>query len=468
MPARNFQNARPWEPQALPVKTFRQARPKRPSEGPRATPEEKSPIHSLNLLTNPDIPTIVDPMPTALHIAGLPSQSPQGVGARLVRRVGGAVRSVIVRGITLAGTLRRPALSRTSRCRAAAQDPQTPAPSRVLVRRRPPAGLPAPLLSPPLLAHLLAARRHRRPEAASRPAFLQADKPFTPEAFPQLGAKACAVLNTPLKDCDPRTLELVVSTFASHINQLMSPEAGITDLEAAFPNLWHRLNAALADTSAETSPPPTPEPAAPADAVRDAPVASPHPPAPTGPTELSAKDPPRLSPLPLSDPRSDAATIAAAPPTTPAVTAPSAPVGHASPPLSDPGRSFRYDTQSFARSRRRHFRCPGHHGRPPHRHNPPCAGHLPQVSARQSRRKNVILYVCHTASTGPPSRGRAPNPAHVQGNERDHRTGVPPSALELIPEIKSVVVILQRMRPNPLAMSRPTNTARQIKGRARR
>jgi len=37
---------------------------------------------------------------------------------------------------------------------------------------------------------------------------------------------------------------------------------------------------------------------------------------------------------------------------------------------------------------------------------------------------------------------RPPNPAHVRSNERDHRTGVPPSAHELIPEIKFVVAIL--------------------------
>jgi len=56
-----------------------------------------------------------------------------------------------------------------------------------------------------------------------------------------------------------------------HCNQLMSPEAGITDLQAALPNLSHRLNAALADTQADTSLPATPEavPATPADACQN-------------------------------------------------------------------------------------------------------------------------------------------------------------------------------------------------------
>jgi len=304
-------------------------------------------------------------MPTALHIAGLPSQSPQRVGARLVRRLGGAVRSVIVRGITLVGTLRRPAASQTSADHPQAHDPQAPAPARLPVPPRPRPAVAALFLPPPLLAHLLAARRHHRPAATSRPAFLnQGDKPFTPEAFPQLSPKACAVLNTPLKDCDPKTLEPVLSTFASHINQLMSPEAGITDLQAALPNLWHRLNAVLGDTNADTSLPATPKPvpAAPAHAIPDAPLPPPQPPAqalPTGPATSSAKDAPclPLSGPPASDPPTEAAIAAPASRTTPHITAPSAPVRHASPPLSTAGRSLRYHTQSSARCRPREFRC---------------------------------------------------------------------------------------------------------------
>lgn len=306
-------------------------------------------------------------MPTALHMAGLPSQSCQGVGARLVRRFGGAVRSVIVRGITLAGTLRRPPVPQTSRDHPAAQDPQVPAPRRLRVPNRPRVALPTPLLPPPLLA-LLLARRHRRPATASRPAFLnQGDKPFTPQAYPQLSPQACAVLNTPLKDCDPKTLELVFSTFASHINQLMSPEGGMTDSAATLPNLWHRLNAALGDTKADDSLPAMPGavPATPADTVPDAPVVPPHPPvqAPqTGPTSPSAKDAPRVAQLPLSgppasDPPADAAITAAAPKTTPDIAAPSAPVGHASLPMSNSARSFPHRTQSLARWRPRLFRC---------------------------------------------------------------------------------------------------------------
>jgi hypothetical protein len=305
-------------------------------------------------------------MPTALLTAGLPSQPHQGVGARLVRRLGGAVRSAIVGGIALAGALRRPAVSQTSRDRAAAQDPQAPAPRRVSVPHPPRATLPAPPPLPPLLAHLLA-RRERRSASVSRPACLgQGDVHFTPEAFPQLSPKACAVLNTPLKDCDPKTLDLVVSTFTQYVNQVMSPEVAPTDRAATLPNLWHRLSTALGDPEADTSPlTPAAESATPADAAPDAPVASPNPPVeapPTAPTRLWTNQPPPVSPVPLSGPPAsdqppDATTNPTTPETTPEIAAPSAPVMHGGRPLSNSGRPFRYHTQSFARWRRRLVRC---------------------------------------------------------------------------------------------------------------
>jgi len=303
-------------------------------------------------------------MPTALHIAGLPSQSRQGVGARLVRRIGGAVRSAIGSGINLAGALRRPAVSQTSQDHAAAKQPQAPAPSRMRVSRRPSPARPLPFLLPRWLAPLLARRQHH-PTAPSRRN--HADILFTPEAFPQLSLKACAVLNTPVKDCDPKTLHLVLSTFARYVNQVMSPEAGITNPAATLPNLWHRLSTALSDTNADTTLPATPEPvpAAPADTLPDAPASSTQPQVhapPTGPIMPSAKDAPHVSPVPPSSPPAsdqpaDPAITAAAPQTTPDIAARSAPVGPGSRPLSTPGQSFRYRTQSFARRRLHHARC---------------------------------------------------------------------------------------------------------------
>ena len=141
----------------------------------------------------------------------------------------------------------------------------------------------------------------------------------------------------------------------------------MTDLAATLPNLWQRLSTALSDTKADTSLPATPNaaPATETDAVPEVPVPLPHPPAhypPTAPTKPSAKDAPRLSPVPLSGPPASehpaAATITApAPQTTPDIAAPSAPVMHGSRPLSNTARSFRHHTQSFARWRRRPFRC---------------------------------------------------------------------------------------------------------------
>jgi len=329
-------------------------------------------------------------MPTALHTAAPTSQSHQGVGARLVRRLGGAVRSAIGSSINLAAALRRPPASQASPDHAAAQHPQAPVPSRVPLPRRPPRARPLPFLLPHWLAPLLAHYR-RRPASENRRAFPNhGDTPFTPEAYPQLSPKACAVLNTPLKDCDPKTLELLFSAFSQHISELMSPEAGITDPAATLPALLHRLNTALGDAKADTSLPATPGAVSvtPGDAVPDAPAVSPHPPAPpAGPTRPSAKDAPRLPPLPLSDPPNDATITAAARETPPDIAA-----------LSARSRSFRCDTQSFARHRRRHVRCPSRHGRPI---GPTCAGHLPPVSARQYRRQSVIPYR-YAACTGPP------------------------------------------------------------------
>jgi len=259
------------------------------------------------------------------------------------------VRGVIVRGITLAGTLRRA---------AAPQDPRASAPRRVRVLRRPRAALPAPLLPPPLLARLLAARRHRRPAAATRPAFLnQGDIHFTPEAFPQTqpqGLRGSQYAAQGLRSQDPG-----VGGF-QHINQVLSPEAGITDPAAMFANLWRRISTALADTNVDASLSTTPQavPATPADAAPDAPVASPHPPTP--PTGPSAKHAPRVSAGVVSGPTASDQRAAQPPP----------PLAGGSSREADRcreadrwgegaggfGRSFRSFTQSFARRRPHHVR----------------------------------------------------------------------------------------------------------------
>jgi hypothetical protein len=286
--------------------------------------------------------------------------------------------------------------------------------------RRPRTALPVPLLLPRWLA-LLLSRRHRRSASVSRPAFLnQGDAPFTPQAYPQLSPTACAVLNTPLKDCDPETLELVLSAFAQHISEVMSPEAGITDREATLPSLWQRLSTALADIKADTSLPAPPDaaPATPTDAVPEAPALSPDPPVqapPTEPTRLWTNDAPRVSPVPLSGPPAsdqpaDAMITAAAPETTPGITAPSAPVvqevGHC-PTLADRSST----TYNLLRAGAA---------------DPSAAADRFSLQACEAgnacRRHGDFITPLVLAR---PEGSRAESGA-CRGNERGHRTGVPP------------------------------------------
>ena len=215
----------------------------------------------------------------------------------------------------------------------------------------------------------------------------QGNVPFTPEAFPQLSPKACAVLNTPLKDCDPKTLDLVVSTFTQYVREVMSPEVATTDRAATLPHLWQRLSTALDDTKADASLPATPDaaPATPTDAVPDAPVLSPHPPthAPqTEPTKPSTTiGAPRLPPpVPLSSPPTtdhppDATITPTAPQTTPDITAPSGSVAHGSRSSPNSGRSSP-------------FRC--------------CRALLPRGARDRLQCLPTPWRLCHAACTGPP------------------------------------------------------------------
>jgi hypothetical protein len=260
-------------------------------------------------------------MATALLPAGLSSQSPQGIGARFVRRLGGAVRNAIATGITLANALRRPAAAHPSRNRATAEIPESPpAPGPQPVPHQPPDASPSPRHD--WLPSLLARQIRRRRAPAGAPAFLDdSDTPFTPESCPQLSAKACAILNTPLGDCDPETLELLFSALAEHIAGLMSPESGATDAEATLPSLWDRLNAMLADAGAEPPPEAAPDaaPATPAEAEQNEAPAAPDPTAQTSPP-APAKRPAKAAPFvapplpdpPAADPPPDAAITALA------------------------------------------------------------------------------------------------------------------------------------------------------------
>ena len=160
-------------------------------------------------------------MPTATHPAGLSSQlHPRGT-VRFLRRLGGAVCGAITGGIARVGGLRRPHARRSTHPRSTLRGAASPA-------------------------------------AAALPN--SDDAPFTPEACPGLSPDACALLNTPVEDCDPEILRVLLAVLARHIADTMSAELGM-DAEALFSTLCGRLCAA-ADEAAPVAPPAT-EPAAP-------------------------------------------------------------------------------------------------------------------------------------------------------------------------------------------------------------
>jgi len=142
-------------------------------EGSSIHPQKKVPSHAIFPLAKGRHTHYTLLMPTALHIAAPASQSRQGVGARLVRRLGGVVRSAIGSGINLAAALRRPAASQASRGHAAAQHPQAPTPSRLPLPRRPSPRSPSPV--PPAALARATARppsppiRLRKPPRISLP-----------------------------------------------------------------------------------------------------------------------------------------------------------------------------------------------------------------------------------------------------------------------------------------------------------
>ena len=160
-----------------------------------------------------------------LHLAS----QPHGVGARLLRRLGGAVRNVIAGGLTLAGAPRRPVASQPGIGHTVVRNAHAcPVPGRASRARRPrtaaPARPPQPA-RPVWLARLLGRRPRPAPVSASLfPG--NRDTPFTPETVPGLGPELCAVLNTPLEDCDPEIVRILLASLAQTIARSMPSEAG--------------------------------------------------------------------------------------------------------------------------------------------------------------------------------------------------------------------------------------------------
>ena len=166
----------------------------------------------------------VFPAPPA---AGLAYQPRKGIGARVAggfSRFGAALRSVV------AGRSRR--------------SPSGPESSTVPDADSPPAARPASAPRQPGRARKggLARLFRRRSMAAVPEQFREPpDLQFTAEAFPALSPEARAFFNTPLEDCDPAMLGVVLGALAELITGSMTPREGMQDAQDVFLALSSRL-----------------------------------------------------------------------------------------------------------------------------------------------------------------------------------------------------------------------------------
>ena len=142
------------------------------------------------------------------------------------------------------------------------RNPAAPLPRPETWRRRPrpggrarrPGRAPPPVPPPrPARPGWLArwfGRNRRQPALLGRPPFPDSDDaPFTPQAYPGLSPEACAILNTPVEDCDPEILRLLLAVLARHIADSMRPELGL-DAETLFSTLCDRLGTVPGDSRA--------------------------------------------------------------------------------------------------------------------------------------------------------------------------------------------------------------------------
>jgi len=282
-------------------------------------------------------------MGTALETHRLASQPRQGVGARLLRRLGGTVRNAIAGSRVLAGALRQQAASYPGIGRAEPHSADArPAAVQTPLPRRPhtvPLAPPSRPVRAPWLARLLC--RRRRPARFSHPPFpTDPDALFSAETFPGLPPEFRTFLNMPLEECDPEMLRVVLMALAATIADAMPPEAGLTDAGAVFSTLWGRLAGSLDDPGPDTLPAPV--------------LLTPAPPVPDAPVQTAYV--PVRSSVPLTRPRLPARTAAS----------PSAPMAalalSTDPPIppNAPGASFRDRGNHAVPRLRRHVRgaCP--------------------------------------------------------------------------------------------------------------
>ena len=328
---------------------------------------------------------------TPLGLATLPRQ---GIGARIVRRlgrVGAALHGVV------AGRLRRRPSGTDSPVAPEAEGSTAAMPAR-------------------------APRQPRR-----RPIFVpkrRDDLAFTEAAFPDLTPAAREFFNTPVEDCDPAMLSLVLEQLAGAIAGMMTPQDGMQDARDVFLALNSRLGAltgGMQGTPPETAPATPAEPADPAT------------PAATGP-QAASPDLPGSAPAPGSavpqpdgsaSAQCEAATAAAwsDQPAAPPVAQPPS-----DPSLIDAGTNSKrapHDRSFGPRQFRRRSFCSGRRF---------AAGRF-AVPERKTlfHGRNIVGCVprplrllCYAACAGPPALAGAPNPARrLTKYARDHRMVVP-------------------------------------------
>ena len=292
------------------------------------------------------------------------------------------MRNVIAGGLTLTGALRRQAASQPAIGRTVARKadvcPATAPQSRAHPPHESAPTAPARFAQPGQSHN----RSRARPAPVTRTLFSHGNAPFSPETVPGLGPEICAVLNTPLEECDPEIVRILLASLAQTIAQSApSEEAGMTDAQALFSTLWGRLAGALDEAAPDTWPaaapntwpPATPNtrttaaPVAPAEASPDMLSVSPAPPAQI-PTPALPEPVPDMSFESLAPPPDaqaadlpDGAAIAAtaAPETTPHTAALPAPVARGPCPVLHRGLSFQYSIKcAVQRPRWRFSRSP--------------------------------------------------------------------------------------------------------------
>ncbi len=364
----------------------------------------------------------------ALTPPSLATPPRKGIGARIVRglgRVGAALHGVV------AGRLRRRPSGLNSPVPPDAEGSTAAMPARApRQRRRSPIGVPD---------------RHH-------------DLAFTEAAFPDLSPAAREFLNTPLEDCDPAMVGLVLEALAEAIAGMMTPQDGMQDARDVFLALNSRLGAltgGMQATPPETVPdaPATPatlatlaDPAAPGDPATLAEPAAPTDPA--APADRAATNPQAASPdlagsapacgSAAPTPDDGAGAQCEATPATAGSDQPAAPPG-AQPPadlsLIDIGTNTTcapHGSRAGPRQSRRRSCCGGRRfaaGRFTARRCAAGRCALPQRSIPfQSR--NIIAcpprLLCYAACAGPPALAGAPNRAcPIARHARGRRMAVP-------------------------------------------